>query len=101
MPAKNEELKKWSLEDVKTSLPKRQSDSHKGSFGTGLLMAGSRDMPGAALLSGLGAMRSGLGKLVIGTDQEVIPMAVPFLPEATYLRNGLSLASNGQNDWSQ
>lgn len=101
MPAKNEELKKWSLEDVKTSLPKRQSDSHKGSFGTGLLIAGSRDMPGAALLSGLGAMRSGLGKLVIGTDQEVIPMAVPFLPEATYLRNGLSLAANGQNDWSQ
>lgn len=101
MAEEKEEIKIWKSKDVKAALPKRQSDSHKGSFGTGLLLAGSRDMPGAALLSGSGAMRSGIGKLVIGTDSEVIPMAVPFLPEATYLRNGLSSAANGQNDWSQ
>lgn len=101
MPGEQEEINIWKPEDVKASLPKRQSDSHKGSFGTGLLFAGSRDMPGAALLSGSGAMRSGIGKLVIGTDPEVILMAVPFLPEATYLRNGLKRVATDQNDWSQ
>ncbi|UAL52707.1 NAD(P)H-hydrate dehydratase [Metabacillus dongyingensis] len=79
----------WKEENVRTTLPKREASGHKGTYGTGLLLAGSRDMPGAALLSGLGAMRSGIGKLEIGTDEEVIPYVVPVLPEATYLRNGL------------
>jgi ADP-dependent NAD(P)H-hydrate dehydratase len=79
----------WTEENVRTTLPKREASGHKGTYGTGLLLAGSRDMPGAALLSGLGAMRSGIGKLEIGTDEEVIPYVVPVLPEATYLRNGL------------
>jgi ADP-dependent NAD(P)H-hydrate dehydratase len=79
----------WTEENVRTTLPKREASGHKGTYGTGFLLAGSRDMPGAALLSGLGAMRSGIGKLEIGTDEEVIPYIVPVLPEATYLRNGL------------
>ncbi len=78
----------WTEQDVKDTLPKREADSHKGTFGTALLLAGSDDMPGAALLAGLGAMRSGVGKLVIGTSAGVIPLIVPVLPEATYWRDG-------------
>jgi ADP-dependent NAD(P)H-hydrate dehydratase len=85
----------WSKEHVKKTLPERGQSSHKGTFGTGLLVAGSRDMPGAALLAGLGAMRSGIGKLEIGTEPEVIPLVVSSLPEATYIRNGLEKVADG------
>ena len=67
----------WTEQDVKDTLPKRDADSHKGTFGTALLLAGSEDMPGAALLAGLGAMRSGVGKLVIATSAGVIPAHRP------------------------
>jgi NAD(P)H-hydrate epimerase len=46
--------------------------SHKGSNGLGLLIAGSRNMPGAALLSAKAALRSGLGKLVVHAPAEVL-----------------------------
>lgn len=78
----------WTEEHVRATLPERDAESHKGTYGTALLLAGSDDMPGAALLAGLGAMRSGLGKLVIGTSESVIPLIVPVLPEATYWRDG-------------
>ena len=86
----------WTEEDVKKTLPKRGQESYKGTYGTGLLLAGSRDMPGAAIIAGLGAMRAGIGKLVIGTSDDVIPLIVPVLPEATYWRNALEeIAENG------
>ncbi|OHR71815.1 NAD(P)H-hydrate dehydratase [Bacillus sp. HMSC76G11] len=88
----------WTEENVKSTLPKRETSAHKGTYGTGLLLAGSEDMPGAALLSGLGAMRSGIGKLEIGTVEEVIPYVVPILPEATYLRNGLQKTAEDNVD---
>lgn len=78
----------WTKERVKATLPTRDPGSHKGSFGTALLVAGTKEMPGAALLAGLGAMRSGAGKLVIATEAEAMAMIVPRLPEATYLQNG-------------
>ena len=86
----------WSSEKVRNSLPVRQDSSHKGTFGTALLLAGSKDMPGAALLAGLGAMRSGVGKLELGTEAEVISMIVPQLPETTYIRDGLTLVARGE-----
>lgn len=91
-----EELPTWTKEHVKASLPQRDDDSHKGTYGTGLLLAGTGDMPGAALLAGYGAMRSGIGKLVIGTPGSAVPLIVPVLPEATYWRDGLEKAARGE-----
>lgn len=91
----------WTEQSVRKTLPERTALSHKGSFGTGLLIAGSRDMPGAALLAGLGAMRSGLGKLVIATEAEVVSVICPKLPEATYLRNGLTNVAEGTMKFGQ
>lgn len=31
----------WTEQDVKDTLPKREADSHKGTFGTALLLAGA------------------------------------------------------------
>jgi NAD(P)H-hydrate epimerase len=55
--------------------------AHKGSTGLGLLIAGSRDMPGAALLSAKAALRSGLGKLIVHAPTEVLEKMLPHLPE--------------------
>ena len=41
--------------------PERTSDGHKGTFGTALLIAGSRLMPGAQTLATGAALRSGAG----------------------------------------
>lgn len=86
----------WTEKHVKSTLPIRDAKSHKGSYGTALLIAGTKDMPGAALLAGLGAMRSGVGKLVIATDAIAIAMIVSRLPEATFLPNGLKKIVNRQ-----
>lgn len=42
-------------------LPDRPADAHKGSFGTALIVGGSRGMTGAAGLAGMAALRGGAG----------------------------------------
>lgn len=77
-------IRPWSNTDVTKHLPHRKTDSHKGSYGTALLAAGSPGMPGAAMLAAKAAMRSGLGKLAVATDKEsIIPLAI-HIPEATF-----------------
>jgi NAD(P)H-hydrate epimerase len=51
----------------------RRIDSHKGSYGHVLLIAGSRGKPGAAILAGRGALRAGAGLVTIATPDEVLP----------------------------
>jgi NAD(P)H-hydrate epimerase len=55
--------------------------AHKGSNGLGLLIAGSRNMPGAALLSAKAALRSGLGKLIVHAPTEVLDKVILSVPE--------------------
>lgn len=80
----------WKEEDVKRTWPAVPYHSHKGTFGTGLLIAGSREMPGCAMMAGKGAMRAGIGKLTIATDPEVAAICCHSLPEATYWYDSLS-----------
>ncbi|WP_433745663.1 NAD(P)H-hydrate dehydratase [Falsibacillus pallidus] len=96
MQGMKEKITEWTEEKIRKTLPIRGEDSHKGTYGTGLLVAGSTDMPGAAIISSQAAMRSGIGKLMVGTSEDVIPSIIPVLPEATYWRNGLDhLVSDG------
>ncbi len=46
-------------------LPPRNRYSHKGTFGTAVIVAGSSTMPGAAALAALAALRSGCGLVKI------------------------------------
>ncbi|MGB6779517.1 MAG: NAD(P)H-hydrate dehydratase [Planococcus citreus] len=85
----------WSQEMVRSTLPKRAQDSHKGVFGTALLVAGGPDMPGAALIAGLGALTSGVGKLAIGTYRETIRSIAHAAAEATYVPDALIHIANG------
>ena len=49
------------LSTEKPVFPKRRHNSHKGSYGTALMICGSYGMAGAAILSAKAALRSGLG----------------------------------------
>lgn len=87
----------WSQEMVRRTLPTRTQDSHKGTFGTALLVAGGPDMPGAALISGIGALTSGVGKLEIGTYRETIRAIAHAAAEATYVPDALVHIANGSH----
>ena len=60
---------------------KRLPEGNKGSFGKIFLVAGSRDIFGAAYLSGYGAMKTGVGMLKVCTARENRQMFSCF-PEA-------------------
>jgi len=67
---------------VKRRLPPRPPTGHKGTFGHGLLLAGSRGMVGAAILAGRSALRAGLGLLTIGIPASLAATVHAALPEA-------------------
>ncbi len=50
---------------VKTILPVRSRYSHKGTFGTAVIVAGSQTMSGAAAMAALAALKSGCGLVKI------------------------------------
>jgi len=60
--------------------PARPADSHKGTFGRVLIVAGSRGMSGAACLSGLGALRGGAGLVDVASPAGVQPLIAGFEP---------------------
>ena len=57
-------------------------DGDKESKGRLLVIAGSRDVPGAALLAATAAMRAGAGKLRIATVASAAPLLGIAMPEA-------------------
>ncbi len=63
-------------------LPVHPEDSGKEDRGRLLAIAGSRQLPGAALLAGTAALRAGAGKLQIGTAASIAPVLGVALPEA-------------------
>lgn len=67
---------------VKEYLPVRNPAGHKGTFGKVLLVAGNKDMGGAAMLAGKAAMRSGCGMLRICTHKNQKTGILTMLPEA-------------------
>lgn len=67
--------------------PARPENSHKGTFGKVWIIAGSRGMSGAAVLSGLGALRGGAGLLTVGVPASI--QTVVASSEPSYLTRGL------------
>jgi ADP-dependent NAD(P)H-hydrate dehydratase len=57
-------------------------DGDKETKGRLLIVAGSREVPGAALLSAVAAMRAGAGKVQIATVQSIAPSLGIAVPEA-------------------
>jgi hydroxyethylthiazole kinase-like uncharacterized protein yjeF len=63
-------------------LPHHPDDGDKEERGRVLIIAGSRELPGAALLAGVGALRAGAGKLQIATAESVSVQLGVAVPEA-------------------
>jgi ADP-dependent NAD(P)H-hydrate dehydratase len=63
-------------------LPEPDGAGDKESRGRVLVVAGSREMPGAAILAATAALRAGAGKLVIATPASVAAMVAAAMPEA-------------------
>jgi len=68
-------------------------DGDKDTKGRILVVAGSRDVPGAALLCAMGTMRAGAGKLHIATVESVAAQIGIAMPEA--MVTGLPQAADG------
>ncbi|MCR4402101.1 MAG: NAD(P)H-hydrate dehydratase [Firmicutes bacterium] len=60
-----------TADDVRRCLPVRDPDSHKGSFGKVLVVAGSQGMAGAATLTSLAALRSGAGLVTLAVPKSL------------------------------
>lgn len=68
-------------------------DGDKETKGRILIIAGSRDVPGAALLTAMAAMRAGAGKLKVATVESAAAQLGMAMPEAMVL--GLREVSDG------
>lgn len=63
-------------------LPNHPEDSGKEDRGRLLVIAGSRELAGAAVLAGTAALRAGAGKLQIGTAESIAVALAVAMPEA-------------------
>ncbi|MBR5370927.1 MAG: NAD(P)H-hydrate dehydratase [Oscillospiraceae bacterium] len=72
-------------ERVGELLPKRPMSGHKGMFGRLLCVTGSRNMPGAAILSARAALRSGVGTVCVASEINVCKILVGNTPECMLL----------------
>ena len=66
-------------------LPKRPLDSHKGTYGHLLIVAGSRNFVGASVLAAMAAHRVGAGLVTLATPESVYPIAASKLTETIHL----------------
>lgn len=67
---------------MRSALPRRQRQSHKGDFGHVLVIGGGPGMPGAVCLAGEAALRAGAGRVSVATaavNAAVVPANRPEL----------------------
>jgi len=61
-------------------LPARAADSHKGDYGSGLLIGGSRGMSGAIALAGLATLRAGAGLVRLAVPDRCLETVASYSP---------------------
>lgn len=93
LPDDGEKMASWQAvhctvadEDwMRLMLPLRPNNSHKGTFGTALVVAGSVNYTGAALLAGQAAYRAGAGLVTLAVPSPLHSALSGQFPEATWL----------------
>jgi len=71
----------------------RRPDSHKGTFGHTLIVAGSLGKSGAAILAGQASLHAGAGLTTIATPDAVLPIVAAAHPE--YMTEPLASTETG------
>ena len=83
---------------IKSLLPTRKRDTHKGSYGKILLLCGSRGYTGAAALAALGALRTGAGLVYLAVPEPIYAIEAVKLTEPVVLplpdRDGMLCADS-------
>ena len=79
-------------------LPQPGPDGDKEARGHVLVIAGSAEMPGAAILAGEAALRAGAGKLSIATGASIAAHVGTAIPEARVISLGETAAHGFQAD---
>jgi NAD(P)H-hydrate epimerase len=72
-------------QSISALLPERPLDSHKGTFGTALIAAGSVNYTGAVLLAGEAAYRVGAGLVTLAVPAPLHGALSGRFPEATWV----------------
>ncbi|MGI6160559.1 MAG: NAD(P)H-hydrate dehydratase [Christensenellales bacterium] len=69
-------IKREQLEphDIKSLLPPRKQNSHKGTYGRTAIIAGSMGMAGAGILAARAALAAGAGMVTLGVPKSVVPV---------------------------
>lgn len=78
------DIAKAAAEQAAAMLPPRPENGHKGTFGKCALVCGSQKYPGAAVISAMSAMRSGVGIVNLCTPASVISRMGQRIPECTF-----------------
>ncbi|MEI7474076.1 MAG: NAD(P)H-hydrate dehydratase [bacterium] len=76
--------------------PKRIQDSHKNLFGRCIVIAGSKFMPGAALLTAKPVLKTGCGYCTLITEETNIQSLYAFIPECVF--KPLNYPNNNNNE---
>jgi ADP-dependent NAD(P)H-hydrate dehydratase / NAD(P)H-hydrate epimerase len=88
-----DEIKSWVAvqhevaddEMLQEILPERPDDSHKGTYGTAMIVAGSVNYTGAAMLAGKAAYRVGVGLVRMAVPGPLHSVLAGHFPEATWV----------------
>jgi NAD(P)H-hydrate epimerase len=75
-------MKNIDIHTIQLLFKKRQPDSHKGNHGHALLIAGSKDKMGAAIISAKSALRAGAGLVTVNVPKKERASLFAALPEA-------------------
>ncbi len=70
---------------VGSQMPPRPLDSHKGTYGHLLVVAGSRNFVGAACLVARAAHRAGAGLVTLATPESIYPIVASQLTETIHM----------------
>ena len=74
--------RRLDLQRLLAAWPERLAASHKGDYGTVLVVGGDHGFPGAVALAAEAALRSGAGLVRVATRPEHLPAIVARTPEA-------------------
>lgn len=84
------DIKILTREIILNILPKRSDNSHKGTYGHVLNIAGSTQYPGAAFLSSVASLRVGAGYTMLASCPDVNDIVSSLTPDVTYFDLGQS-----------
>lgn len=75
-------IKKITKKHIRTLIPERKNDSHKGTYGHSLLVAGNTGTMGAAVIAAKACLRTGTGLLTVNVPEKERAILQTSVPEA-------------------